>query len=186
MILVYSYDKACKILDLFSANQIIALKIYLDSSLGKDKAKYVFDYKTYEDYPAEEVINIRSYFNEKNLQIVTQATKMLNEFVTMMELNNVDSFGLDFNIITKEFNYFKSYKKQSDKIETPNKNESYQEFIIKFEKFITQNGVHKINIPGLYEKNSGGKQQRGAKYNPINFGQLISKLKDVIVDDGNS
>ena len=45
MISVYSYDKACKLIELFTQNQIIALKIYLNDSLGEDNAKYVFDFK---------------------------------------------------------------------------------------------------------------------------------------------
>lgn len=185
MISVYSYEKACNILDLFSKNQIIALRIYLDTSLGEENSKYVFDYKTYEDYPEDERVNIRSEFNEKNLQLINQTMAKLNEFVSMMEVDNVSFFDLTFDILKKEFNYSKTYKKPLESIVEPNVDESYQEFITKFEKFITQNGIHKMNIPGLYEKNSGsGKQQRGAKYNPISFGQLICKLKDVIVDNG--
>lgn len=185
MILVYSYDKACNIIDLFTQNQIIALKIYLDTSLGEENAKYVFDYKTYEDYPEEERISIRSQFNEKNLQLLTQTVKALNEFVTMMEINNVSSFELNFDIITKEYECMKSYKKQLNEIVEPSVDESYQEFITKFEKFITQNGIHKMNIPGIFEKSNGSKQ-RGGKYSLITFGQLICKLKDVIVDNGNN
>lgn len=185
MISVYSYEKACNILDLFSKNQIIALRIYLDTSLGEENSKYVFDYKTYEDYPEDERINIRSEFNEKNLQLINQTMAKLNEFVSMMEVDNVSFFDLTFDILKKEFNYSKTYKKPLESIVEPDVDESYQEFITKFEKFITQNGIHKMNIPGLYEKSSGnGKQQRGAKYNPISFGQLICKLKDVIVDNG--
>lgn len=185
MISVYSYDKACFILDLFTQNQIIALKIYLDTSLGEDNKRYVFDFKTYEDYPKEERVEIRSHFNEKNLQILTQATKALNEFVAMMEIDNVDFFELEFNIITKDFKYLRTYKKPIDEITKPTVEESYQEFIAKFEKFITQNGIHKMNVSGLYEKTSGN-GKRGVKYNPVSFGQLICKLKDVIVDNGNN
>lgn len=185
MILVYSYDKACNVLDLFTQNQIIALRIYKDISLGKDNAKYVFDYKTYEDYPEEERISIRSEFNEKNLQLINQTISKLNEFISMMEIDNVDFFDLSFDILKKEFTHSKSYKKPLNEIMEPNIDESYQEFITKFEKFVTQNGIHKMNILGLYEKNSGS-NKRGAKYNPISFGQLICKLKDVIIDNGSN
>ena len=77
MISVYSYEKACNILDLFSKNQIIALRIYLDTSLGEENSKYVFDYKTYEDYPEDERVNIRSEFNEKNLQLIKNSIWIL-------------------------------------------------------------------------------------------------------------
>lgn len=185
MILVYSYDKACNVIDLFTQNQIIALKIYLDTSFGEENAKYIFDYKTYEDYPEEEHINIRSYFNEKNLQLLTQTANTLNEFVTMMEVNNVSSFEFSFDIATKEYKCMKSYKKPLKEIVEPNVDESYQEFITKFEKFVTRNGINKMNIPELFEKNNGtGK--RGGKYSPVTFGKLVCKLKDVIVDNGNS
>ena len=184
MISVYSYDKACKIIELFTQNQIIALKIYRNTSLGEDNAKYVFDFKTFEDYPEEERMSIRSEFNEKNLQLISQTTSKLNEFVGMMEIDNVEFFELTFDILKKKFNYSKSYKKPLNQVIESNVDESYKEFIAKFEKFITQNGIHKMNIPGLYEKTSGGKQ-RGAKYNLVSFGQLVNKLKDVIVDDGN-
>lgn len=185
MILVYSYDKACKLLDLFAQNQIITLRIY-SSTIGDDEQykRYVFDFKTYEDYPEEERISIRSEFNEKNLQLINQAVSKLNEFISMMEIDNVNFFDLSFNILTKEFNYSKSYKRPLSDIMQPSIDESYQEFITKLEKFITQNGIHKMNVPELYEKTSGtGK--RGAKYSPISFGQLVCKLKDVIIDNGN-
>lgn len=187
MISAYSYDKACNILDLFSKNQIIALRIYLDTSLGEENSKYVFDFKTYEDYPEEERVSIRSEFNEKNLQLINQTMSKLNEFISMMEIDNVSFFKLSFDIIKKEFNCSKIYKKPLEEIVEPNVDETYQEFITKLETFITQNGIHKMNIPGLYEKSSGtGKQQRGAKYNPISFGQLVCKLKDVIIDNGEN
>lgn len=186
MISVYSYDKACNILDLFAQNQIIALRIYLNTSLGEDNAKYVFDFKTYEDYPEEERIAIRSEFNEKNLQLVNQTVSALNEFISMMEIDNVDFFDLSFNILKKEFNYSKSYKKPLKEVVEPSINESYQEFITKFEKFVTQNGIHKMNVPELFEKKAGTGKQRGVKYCPINFGQLICKLKDVLIDNGDN
>lgn len=186
MILVYNYDKACKILDLIFQNQVIMLKIYLDSSLDKDNPKYIMDYKTYEDYPEEERINIRSEFNEKNLQLVSQVIKNLNEFVSMMETDNVNFFELSFNIIEKEFTCSKSYKKSLEEIEESNIDESYHKFINEFEKFVTRNGIHKMNVPELYNKTSGGNGKRSTKYVPINFGQLICKLKDVIIDNGNS
>lgn len=186
MISVYSYDKACKLIELFTQNQIIALKIYLNDSLGEDNAKYVFDFKTYEDYPEEERISLRSHFNEKNLQILIGATEALNEFVSMMEVDNVIAFELSFDIVTKEFKYSRSYKKPIEEIIEPTVDESYHEFITKFEKFVTQNGIHKMNIPGLLEKNPNSTAKRGnGKYNPITFGQLICKLKDVIIDNGN-
>ena len=192
MIFTYNFEQACKLIELFTQNQIITLKIYLDTSLGEENAKYVFDYKTYEDYPAEEHINIRSKFNEKNLQIITQAVSKLNEFVSMMEINNVNTFKLSFDILNKELVCSKSYKKPLKDISAPNVNESYNEFINDFEKFLTLNGIHKMNVPGLFEKTSGNntgtnnRQRNGVKYAPITFGQLVYKLKDVIIDNGDN
>lgn len=183
MISIYSYDKACKVLDLFTQNQIITLKIYLDTSLGEENSKYVFDYKTYEDYPEKERIDIRSEFNEKNLQLINQTLSKLNEFISMMEIDNVEFFELSFDILRKELNHSQIYKKPLNEIIESNVDESYQEFITKFEQFVTQNGIHKMNVLGLYEKTSGN-SKRGAKYNTINFGQLVCKLKDVIIDNG--
>ena len=185
MISVYSYDKACKLLELFAQNQVIALKVYLDTSLGEENAKYVFDFKTFEDYPIEEHIKIRSEFNEKNLQFIIQAVSKLNEFISMMEINNVNSFSMSFDILKKELICSKAYKKPLKDVSNINTEESYNEFVNMFEKFITQSGIHKMNVPGLYEKSSGNAKQRGIKYSPINFGQLICKLKDVIIDNGN-
>ena len=185
MISVYSYDKACNILNLLTQNQIIALKIYLDTSLGNDNAKYVFDFKTFEDYPEEERIKIRAEFNEKNLQIANNVVSKVSEFISMKEIDNIDFFELTFDLLKKELKCSKSYKKKVEEIENSNVEETCKEFIDKFEKFITQNGIHKMNVPGLFEKSSGNNKQRGVKYAPINFGQLICKLKDVIIDNGN-
>lgn len=183
MVLVYSYEKACNILELFNQNKIVSLRIYLNNSLGKENAKYVFDFKTYEDYPEEEHIKIRSEFNEKNLQMLNQAVAKVNEFITMMEVDNVVLFDLTFDILKKEFSCSKAYKKAIKEVEGTEQTESYSDFINKLEKYITQNGIHKINIPGLYEKIPGS-GKRGVKYNPVSFGELICKLKDVITDNG--
>lgn len=185
MILVYSYEKACKVLDLINNNQVIALKIYLNKSLGEENQKYVIDFKTYEDYPQEERLSIRSHFNEKNLQLITKTISKVNEFISMMEIDNVEFFDLSFDLLKKELNYSKSYKKPSSTVE-PDNNESYIDFINKFEMFITKNGIHKIDVPGLFEKTSGNNKQRGNKYKQISFGQLICKLKDVIIDNENN
>lgn len=186
MILVYSYDKACNILDLFSQSQIIALKIYRDTSLGEENAKYVFDFKTFEDYPEDERMAIRSEFNEKNLRLINQAIAKLNEFISMKEIDNINFFEMSFNLLKKEFVCSKVYKKSLEEVQNSNTEETYKEFINTFEKFITQNGIHKMNIPGIFEKGSGNNKQRGVKYNPMNFGQLICKLKDVVIDDGGN
>ena len=185
MVSVYSYDKALEILDLFVRNQIIELNIYPSNFYDEDNYVIVFDYKTLEDYTEEEKINIRSEFNEKKLQLVNQTLFILNEFVSMMEIDNVEHFRLSFNILKNTFHYSKKYKKPLKSIEKIDVNETYQEFINNFEKFLTQNGVHKMNVPGLLQKTSSGKQ-RGIKNTPITFGQLVCKLKDVIIDNGNS
>lgn len=184
MVSVYSYDKALEILDMFTRNQIVELKVY-PSSFHDDENKIVmvFDYKTLEDYTEEERINIRSEFNEKKLQLINQTLFRLNEFISMMEANNVEYFRLIFNILTNVFHCSKKYIKPLKEIEETNIKESYKDFINDFEKFITKSGIHKMNVPGLYEKVTG--KQRGNKHLPINFGQLVCKLKDVIIDDNN-
>lgn len=180
MISVYSYDNACKVIDLFSKNQIVALKIYQDDSLGKENAKYVFDFKTLEDYPEEERVELRSRFNEKNLSSFVKATSALTTFVSMMEIDNVVFFNMNFEI-GKVFSCTKSFGKKE--IEEPS-DESYEDFINRFEKYVTKAGIHKMNIPDLFVKNTApsNSKQRNPKYVTITFGQLINKLKDVNLD----
>lgn len=182
MISVYSYSKALEIIELFSKNQIIELQIYLDKSFGEENAKYVFDYKTYEDFPIERHQEIRDAFNEKSLQRVTQTMSLLNEFLIMMETDNVTLFELRFNIQNHLFSSMKAYKRPFSEISNADIGETYKDFIKRFEEFITSIGIHKLEIPGLCEKISTGKRQ---KVNPITFGQLINKMKDVIVDGNN-
>ena len=55
----------------------------------------------------------------------------LNEFISMMEVDNVSFFDLTFNILKKEFNYSKTYKKPLESIVEPSVDESYHEFITK-------------------------------------------------------
>lgn len=184
MVSVYSYDKALEIVDLFTHNQITELKIYPTVVYEEGKTVIVFDYKTLEDYTEEERISIRSEFNEKKLQLVNQTLFRINEFISMMEADNVEYFRLSFDILKNIFNYSKVYKKPLENIEKTNVSESYQNYINDFEKFLTQNGIHKMNVPGLLQKTSVGK--RGVKNIPITFGQLVCKLKDVIIDNDNN
>jgi len=176
MITVYSYDNARNILDLFSKNQVVALKIYQDDSFGD----YVFDFNTLEDYPEEEQAELRLRFNEKNLSAFVKATKALNDFIAMKEIDNVQFFNMKFEI-GEVFSCTKSFGEKET--EEPS-DENYEDFINKFEKYVTKAGAFKMNIPELFVKNtapSNGKQ-RNAKYVTITFGQLINKLKDVNLD----
>ena len=182
MISVYSYSKALEIIELFSKNQIVELQIYSDTSLGEENAKYVFDYKTYEDFPESQHQTIRECFNEKSLQRVTQTVTLLNEFLVMMETDNVILFELRFDIQSHLFSSMKSYKRPFSDVSNADIGETYKDFIKRFEEFITLAGVHKLEIPGLCEKISTGKRP---KINPITFGQLICKMKDVIIDANN-
>lgn len=185
MISVYSYENACKVLDLFVNNQIIALKIYLNESLGKENAKYVFDFKTFEDYPQEEHVHLRSLFNEKNFNSIVKATKNLNDFITMMEIDNVKHYSFEYEI-GKTLKETKVLKKTPEEIYMPDMNTSYQNFISSFEKFVIQSGVYKMEIPGLFEKSSNTGKQRGNKYAQVSFEHLINKMKDVILDDNSN
>ena len=161
--------------------QIITLKVYLDKSLGDENSKYVFDYTTYDDYDEEEHIKLRSLFNESTLQRLVQTVTVLNEFIIMMETDNVNLFELNFDIRTHLFSVFKSFKKPIEEIiGKSDTDETYKNFIEQFEKFITQAGVHKMEIPNIFYKYS--ETGKRAKSSPLTFGQLINKLKDVVLD----
>lgn len=180
MILVYNYENACKVVDLFSKNQIIALKIYQDESLGKENANFVFDFKTFEDYPEEEHTELRSRFNEKNLSSFVKATSALTTFVSMMEIENVLFFNMNFEI-GKVFSCTKAFGEKE--VEEPS-DEAYEEFINRFEKYVTKAGIYKMNIPAIFVKNTNpsNTKQRNPKYVTATFGQLINILKDVNLD----
>lgn len=180
MILVYDYKNALNILKLFTENKIVTLKIYLDNSLGTE-SNYIFDYTSIEDYP-EEFVQIRAMFNEKTIQLMVQATQVLNEFVTMKETGNVNLFDFDFDIRKTSLNYHRAYKKPISDVLNIDKDNVYQEFVSKFESFLTTNGIHNMTFPDVYMKTKGTKQQR-AKYIPITFGELLLKMKDVMISD---
>ena len=85
-------------------------------------------------------------------------------------------FLLSFWLIcTKSFG-----KKETDE----SSNESYEDFINKFEKYVTKAGAFKMNIPDLFVKNTApsSNKQRNPKYVTTTFGQLINILKDVNLD----
>lgn len=183
MILVYDYNNAMNILKLFTEGNIVTLKIYLDNSLGTESA-YVLNYTSIEDYPEEERVQIRSMFNEKTIQLTVQATQVLNEFVTMKETGNVNFFDFEFDIKNTTLLYHRSYKKTLKEISNVgNEEETYQTFVSKFESFLTVNGIHNMTFPGVYQKAPGSAKQQRVKYNPMTFGEVLLKMKDVMISD---
>lgn len=177
MILPYSYTNAKDVIEMFSKNQIVELKVYVSDD------NYIFEFKTLDEYPEEERNKIKVRFNKDNLQLFMNTLKELNEFASMMEIDNVVSFELGFNIVTKKYNHSKQYRKPLDSIENegvkPEPELTYKDFVDRFEDLITKYGAGESNVPGIYEKVQNSKQK---KFNVITFKQLISRMREVNLD----
>lgn len=182
MVMTYDYYRATSVISLLNSNQIISLKIYYDDSLGEDKATYVLDYKTIGDYPEESRQQLLANFNEKTLSLCITVVSTLSEFITMKELDFVNSFDLTFDITTSTFECHRNYTKSYDEVRTDGvNNDTYQALVNKFESFITGNGIYNKTIPGVYKQTTGTKQQK-TKYSLMTFGEMLSKMKDVTLN----
>lgn len=179
MILPYTYTNAKDVIELFTKNQIPTLKIEKESNSDN----YYFEFKTVNEYPEEERNAIKACFNKSNLQTFMNTLKELNDFVSMMETNNVLSFNLHFDITTGKYKRSKWYGKDIGSIENegtkPETELTYKELVDRFEELVTKYGAGESNIPGIYEKVLNGKQK---KFNQITFKQLINKMREVNLD----
>lgn len=180
MVMTYNLNRANDLIELFDNSNIVALKVYLDSSLGEENESYIFDFKTIEDYPENKRIEIRSLFNDKNLHKLSQVSKILKEFVFMKEADNVNLFELSFDIMTNEFKVQKSYKQTMPIGHVTGSRETYQETLATLNGYIASKDKLSLIIPEVYEKiPTNGR----AKYIKLTIEDLLNKLKEVKIDD---
>ncbi len=176
MILVYNYEKAMHVIDLFNKNQIVTIKVCKSDSIDN----FIFEYSTVEEYEDKDLI-AKQFSKNTVLNTRIAVLTLLNEFVLMMSIKKVSNFNLKFDLMTNEIEWIKSYNVTSEAIAPENRLEV---ILFELEDQISRLGLGKLEISEVYEKaNIEGKK---AKYNPITFEDLISKLRKIAagVDNG--
>lgn len=177
MVDIYEYNRALYILKMLRANEIVSLNVYKDESLKH----YVFDYKTSEDYPEENHLQIRSAFNVNNLPIVLNAAATLEIFITNKRNDKVTFFEMEFNLLTGKLTTNHSFNDGAIQLEEP----SSSNILSDIEKLLSDKELLKAKVPGLYEQSLNSKQQQRSRYVQTTFETLLSKLKEVISDGTN-
>lgn len=172
MVAVYNNQRALDIVSLISACQIVTLDIFLDDSLDKESAEYVFKYTILSDYSEIEQEEIKKKI-DKGAGYFVKAVNEVSEFIRMKTDNNVKGFVLSFDIRNNMLKVNKVYKQTEVKENT----DSISGLLNKLESLVCEAGKQNEKL-SVYTKipNPNGKRP---KYEQMALKEIISILKNM-------